>query len=862
MEVQVNVAQDCGERVEGEYKGKLWHGWTDHIQTWKSFRIPYKAYTIPEYKDKEMKFDLYEHAEGIGMTGWDWKNKLSRWVAFDFDAITDHSSKGLTNKELSDIQSKASEIPWVTLRHSTSGKGLHLYVMLEPIPTKTHTEHAALARSILGMMSALVGYDFCTKVDICGGNMWVWHRKMAGTNGLKIIKHGITLGKVPNNWKDHIQVIDRKRQRALPTCIQERNVSDFENLVNSYSHVPLDEDHKKLIKFLHDSQSFFWWDSDRYVLVAHTWDLMQAHENLNLKGLFKTIATGREHGSDHNCFCVPARHGVWIVRRFSQGVTEDLSWSQDENGWTRCYLNMEPTLAIAARTYEGIEDDKSRFTFKWASQAQEMALSLGTDLAIPAAYQGRKTVVRQHKDGQRIIVEFDRQPEDTQDQLVGWGVIKGNKWQKIFNTKRTNPLAMETANFDDLIRHLVTEGGSDFGWAVKSDGKWHDEPLAHTKFALESLGLKYNEIKTIIGNSVLKPWSITNIPFQDEYPGGRIWNRAAAQLRFNIVNKEHLSYPTWLKILNHVGIGLNLAIKENQWAQDNGLKTGADYLKCWVSSLFQFPFKPLPYLFLWGPQDCGKSIFHEALSLLLTKGYQLAKTALSSDFNAELHDAILCVVEEIDLKKDRTAYNLIKEYVTSLHILIHEKRKTPYQIKNKTHWIMCSNERTSCPIFPGDTRITMCYVDSLLKEEKIPKTDMLHLLEKEAPDFLTELLHLEIPKSNDRLNVPVITTDDSEDAASSNMNMLELFIAENCYYIPGNMILVKDFFDKFQSWLEPSEKFSWSKIKMGRSLPSKYPKGRDPKDAQWNIGNISFDPDVEIGTKLILYQQTLIPSEH
>ena len=33
MECQVNVAQDNGERIEGEFKGKQWHGWqnTDKI---------------------------------------------------------------------------------------------------------------------------------------------------------------------------------------------------------------------------------------------------------------------------------------------------------------------------------------------------------------------------------------------------------------------------------------------------------------------------------------------------------------------------------------------------------------------------------------------------------------------------------------------------------------------------------------------------------------------------------------------------------------------------------------------------------------------------------------------------------------
>ena len=98
MECQVNVSQDGGDRVEGEYKGRQWHGWTDGITTWKSFRIPWNAKSEPTYTDSQIKWDLAEHGEGIGMTGWNWKEKKSLWVAFDFDAITGHS-QGISDSD-------------------------------------------------------------------------------------------------------------------------------------------------------------------------------------------------------------------------------------------------------------------------------------------------------------------------------------------------------------------------------------------------------------------------------------------------------------------------------------------------------------------------------------------------------------------------------------------------------------------------------------------------------------------------------------------------------------------------------------------------------------------------------------------
>src|SRR4051812_3834804 len=75
MEIQVTVAKDNGERITGDFKGKQWHAYTDGIQTWKPIRIPVNGNTNPEFTDSPMSYDLKDHAEGIGMTGWDWKNK-------------------------------------------------------------------------------------------------------------------------------------------------------------------------------------------------------------------------------------------------------------------------------------------------------------------------------------------------------------------------------------------------------------------------------------------------------------------------------------------------------------------------------------------------------------------------------------------------------------------------------------------------------------------------------------------------------------------------------------------------------------------------------------------------------------------
>lgn len=873
MECQVNVAQDGGERVGGDYKGRKWHGWTDSLTTWKSFRVPYKANTEPEFEDREIKFDLADHAEAIGMTGWDWQQRVSKWVAFDFDSITGHSDKHsskLSNEQLEEVKDAAHNIDWVTIRKSTSGQGLHIYVFLPDTPTANHNEHAALARAILGKMSALTGFDFKSKVDACGGNMWVWHRKMQGTDGLTVIKQGGVLHDIPPNWKDHVKVVKGTRRKNLPQVIEESERGDlFEELTGQRLHVQLDEGHKKLINYLKDENAMWWWEQDHHMLVTHTSHLKDAHETLGLIGIFDTISEGKEKGADHNCFAFPLRRGAWAVRRYTSGIEEAPSWTQDGAGWTCTYLNREPDLATAARAYGGVEDPKGGFVFREAQVAISAAQALGVTIKVAPLLMGRETKLKQHKDG-RLIVEVDRHDRDAPVDMDGW-LTKGKKpWTRIYNGNVSAPMEPEVANYDDLVRHLVTSSHEDYGWMIRSDGTWRSEPMAHVRVALGSLGINPKETNIILGASVFKCWKVVNKPFQPEYPGDREWNRNAAQLRYlPTKDTESLKYPTWLKILEHCGEGLNEAVSTDPWCKANGILSGSEYLKCWIASLLQDPTDPLPYLFFFGPQNSGKSIFHEALSLLFTVGYKRADAALisQSGFNAELEGAIICVVEETDLRykggPQSPAYNRIKDWVTSRELLIHPKGKTPYHIPNTSHWVHCANDMQACPIFPGDTRITMCLVPALDPIDLIPKKKMIPMLEKEAPDFLAEVLQLELPESNDRLNVPALLTEDKAMAQEMNQTDLEFFIAERCRPAVGHMIKVSDLHEQFQKWLPATSRRDWSKQRMGKSLPPYCVKGRIRQTGHFYVGNIAWQGDEELETlpKLVFYKGFLEPSD-
>jgi hypothetical protein len=821
MQCHVVVAADNGKR-DGL-------GWTDGVSSWYPFVISDQDSLI-----KHVGFDLRSHVEGIGLTGWNWKEKCSMWVAFDFDSLVNHK-QGLTESELKDIANAVSNIEWVTIRHSTSGKGYHIYVRLDPaIPTDNRAEHSALARAVLHRMTALTGYNFKDKIDVCGGNMWVWHRKMRGTNGLELIKSGIPLNNLPN-WKEHIDVITQSQRKPR----------DYDTLVSARTNIKLDASHLKLLNWLQDNGCTWWWDNDRHLLVTHSIDLKQAHESLELKGLFETNSS---RTTTHNVFCFPLRCGAWVVRRFGKGCTEHESWEVDANGWTRCYFNTDLDINTASRTFGGTEHPNGGFIFGETESAVKAALSLGVHLDLPPKANLCTCRMKEHRDGRLIVEIFDKE-NHLAGTMDGW-IRDGHFWKKLYNKNRQNKTTEELENFDDLIRHLISPSGEDQGWAIYVNGEWTFEILTHIKLALASLGYKQKEINEILGSSVLKGWKLVNVPFATEYPGDRSWNLNGAQLVYQptitSIDSLQVSCPHWWSIIEHIGQSLDEAVSTNDWALSNRIYTGADYITCWISSLFQESTQPLPYLFLYGKQNTGKSILHEALSLLMTKGYVRADNALTSQggFNAELESAVLCVVEETNLKTAKEASNRIKDWVTARELSIHHKGKTPYMIKNVTHWMQFSNEYDACPVFPGDTRIVVIHVNEL--KSIVPKKRLIEHLKEEASAFMNYILNFQIPESPDRLNVPVLQTTDKFNIAESNKSLVEVFIEEKCHSVPGHLIKFSDMYQEFINWLGPTTDY-WGKKRFSKELPPHILRGRSPQNNQLYVANLTMYAEAEPG---------------
>jgi hypothetical protein len=853
METQVNVAAETNEPVYG--KRATYD--TGSYQYW-NLRIPKNAYDEPFFKDYALRWPLERHADGIGSTGWHWEGRKSLWVGFDFDAITGHAKGvGITDEKLMEVQAAAQNLPYTEVRKSTGGQGIHLYVLLDSIPTANHTEHAALARCVLGMMTAETGFDFSRQIDCCGSIMWFWHRKMNQENqGLALLKPAdkiITIEDLPSNWKDHIEVVNKRRTKVRVNGLPDAEQDPFDQLASARRQIPLDDTHKETINALNQSGFSTVWIQDHHLLQTHTCALQlicqdeELVSKLGLKGFFITNSRGSDPGQP-NCFAFPLSNGAWKVFRFGQGINEDVTWQQDGEGWTTCLFNHDPDFVTTARAKGGAEiADGKGYQFDTAEHAIEVARSLGgPDVELDKKFLFREAVLRPSKDG-RLVMRIEKEKDEVKPG-EGWAKVRGGFWERVFDVRTDrNDEDQDAMVYDDRLRKLNTPTGELAGWFIKDAIKdWGRCTTSDCKMWLQRQGHARSEAEIILGGCIDKPWKLACVPFDEEHPGGRQWNHNAPQYvhqEAKLEPDEHPYHPHWDKVLTHCFCDLDEEIKKLEWAQEANIRSGADYGLAWIACCFREPFEPLPFLFFFGNQDCGKSIFHEALASLATGGIVSAERSLtnSNGFNGELANAVIAYIDEADIAKSPHAYPRMKEWITTKVLWIRRMRTDAYPQPSTLHMMMMANHQKNCPVFPGDTRITVIEVPDLLPEQDIPKSILMEHLAQEAPHFMHSLNHLILPKVQGRLRLPVVETYKKQQSADMNRSLLETFIVEKCHYVMGHRTLFADFYTAFSEWIDPEERYQWSKIKVARGLPSDTPIGASTDNKRF-VGNLSLTP--------------------
>lgn len=405
--------------------------------------------------------------------------------------------------------------------------------------------------------------------------------------------------------------------------------------------------------------------------------------------------------------------------------------------------------------------------FQTVADALVCARELGGHAEIPADMLARIGYLRPSNKKGVLVLEFERQPNDvfrgahpsTKKWIVPLGVLADQRKA----AERIKP-------YDDIVRKLVAddEGGktaSDQGWCIRQDtGKWTSGyPRGEVRSFLAARC--QDDPDLIMGWALACPWRIVNLPFQPVEPGERQWNHGAAQLRCQPVAGAH---PTWDMILNHIGQDLDGPLSVHEWGLRHSVLSGGHYLRVLLANLIRHVERRWPYVFLFGEQNSGKSLFHEALDKLIDGGIAQVDRALTnqSDFCGELENAIVGVIEEKDISHTKGAYAKLKQWVTGLTISIRKMRHDSFDIPNVLRFIQCANSRDACPAFAGDTRILFLHVAKPDKE--IPKPVLLARLTDEAPAFTNTLLTMPLPEPEGRLCVPVIETAHKTQAMENN----------------------------------------------------------------------------------------------
>jgi len=288
-------------------------------------RIPKRADTEPVWRDYTLSWPLDLHAEAIGMTGWNWEERRSLFVGFDFDAIAGHKN-GLTPEQLAGVRVDVEKkCPYVEVRRSTGGKGIHLYVHLDAIPTANHTEHAALAGAVLKKMADDTGRDLTAEVDCYGAVLWCWHRQMA-PNAYEVLKPSTQV----------LSAADLPPWEAPPPRIQESG-DQWDQLAEPYLQISLDDQHKCIL----EAQAERGWPCEfvpeQGCYRLHTGGLAQVHKELGLRGIFSTSSPCTDK-STANCFAFVKPNGAFLVKRFGC-PSETAGWEVDDNGQPSCMFN-------------------------------------------------------------------------------------------------------------------------------------------------------------------------------------------------------------------------------------------------------------------------------------------------------------------------------------------------------------------------------------------------------------------------------------------------------------------------------------------------------------------------------------------
>ena len=813
LETQVQVTNSEDTTDFGAY--------TQDGDTWWHIRWPKNGKTEPTWTDRAQTFLLEKHAEFIGTSGWNWVQRKSEFVCFDFDSRENHAD-GLSDDELAFLIERGSACEYVDVVHSTSGKGIHYYVRFDPEslpPAENRIEHKTISYYVLSKLKRDIGERLLANLDVLGNIFWIWAKRTneksyahvsPATRLLRFDKD------FSDNWKEDAEAIQ------IPYSPKRVKTS-------YYGASQVTDKHKEILdKLANCGYSFSYDDSERRA-TTHTKALKKLSEELkDFVGAFETKSEGTD--TKQNCFMFPVDDGGFTVFRFGN-VKEAFPWRESQNGNSYCLYN-SPLDPIDTFLHFQMEHEpkqgkrKERFCAETYESFQQAMEFLGCEFTFSEHLQSlieryyielTPTTTDSLKIGIDLQKSYEVLLKDMKLKESGRNhfksppmIFKNNRFGTYRDTKKEREKQLKTdqiAEFEGL-EHLArhTKQQAIFGAAADQEGRWwvgtnvpgegHKFCLVKSEGAIKDVlqseypDLPQNASKAVCGELRRNPWIITCIPFAPEYGQERHWNMNAPKFAFTpspLDECEQAHHPTWDAILKHCGQELDTALPLQPWCDRWGLKTGKDYLTAWIACMLFEPDQKLPYLFLHGNQDTGKSSLQEAVRTLMIRGDEEGSRALTntSAFNGELDGKVFIYIEEIDLSRTKSganvAYERIKDWAVSPTLSIRHLYRAPYIARNYLHFIQVANKISSCPLDQDDTRITALLVPPL-QVSVIPRDVRNKRLEEEGPDFMVTLkrAYRRLPSMEGRLRIPVVKTNSKEQVIDATSNELITFIREKC----------------------------------------------------------------------------------
>ena len=838
LETQIDVRAGTAEEA---HPSKA-NCWTNGIHTWKQIRWPYNHNTNPNFKDFTPEFPLADYVKNVGTTWWNWVNGESEGVVFDIDSILNHEKAGLSPEELKRVLTKISKLDYVTLIRSTRGLGYHAIVFFEEghrPQTSGSDEHKLVAEVTLQKMSEDAGFDLAESIDCFGAIGWIWSiRATAENRGFEMVKQADRSLKSSEiaDWT----LIPAKRMRHRPKVVAydaDGNEVEGNNILGLDDQVVvLDKDHKKIIKALEKCEFNFSYISEHHLFHTHTTALKQVHTKLGLKGPFFTSTSG---SNLCNCFIRPIVGGGFAVFRFGQGTTEHRLWEHGgKTTWCTYNQAVLPHKVITQMGGDWVAENKC-YEFETNSDLVKCVDVLGN--RVPLKLHANR-VYTLHINGRGMAIHCKCGLEETPADCQNWERGRGYH-KKVLSRLEEVDTDSVLPHVDQIVRY-VQKGGDGLNWSMKTSTGWMRKGDKEAKRVIRnSVGGK--DVDRFMDMAISNPWTLVNIPFQPVQLPEREWNVFGAQLVTQCATKPG-PHPTWDAMLKHVGQALDEPMKNRPDMQEYGICTGADYMRAWIACLIRYPECPLPYMFLVGPQNTGKSLCHEVLRQCFTNGVVHGDKAIMSNagFNGEFEGAVLAAVDETDLSKQPDLAQKIKGYIGSTHISIHKKGGQPYDEINYIHIWQTANTVEACIVEHGDTRIIVLEVPRFEGPE-IPKegpNGMIPRCLREFPNFLYTLGTMSLPPMTTRTRLPVISTDIKDSILKSTEPEVFSFIKSLYHEIPGHVVKISDAYEAYKKWCNAESKKPIAPNDFKIQLGNKYPVHQGPSGRAFSIGNLTLNP--------------------